>query len=40
MTAKIRVLCTGYRMLQLLQLPLQDLTDTELRQALTDISNS
>jgi arsenate reductase len=30
----------GYRMLQLLQLPLQDLADPELRRALTDISNS
>jgi arsenate reductase len=30
----------AYRMLQLLQLPLQDLADPELRRALTDISNS
>jgi arsenate reductase len=30
----------GYRMLQLLQLPLQALADAELRQALTDISIS
>ena len=30
----------GYRMLQLLQLPLQHLSDSELRQALTDISDS
>jgi arsenate reductase len=30
----------GYRMLQLLQLPLEDLADPELRRALTDISNS
>ena len=30
----------GYRMLQLLQLPLEDLADPELRRALTDISNT
>ena len=30
----------GYRMLQLLQLPLESMTDTELQQALTHISNS
>ena len=40
MTAKIRVLCTGYRMLQLLQLPLASLTPAELQQALVAIART